>query len=70
MSTRQAAACGAVIGCTIGFVIALLFRLELADGLYRTAILTAGGAWMGGLLAWLNELLPNPNSDSSREKHS
>jgi hypothetical protein len=70
MNTRHAAACGASIGCTIGFAVALLFGLDLTDGLYRTAILTAGGAWMGGLLAWLNDLLPNPEADNGREKHS
>ncbi len=68
MNTRQAAVCGGSIGFLIAFAIAMLMRLDIVDAAWRAAILTCGGAWMGALLAWLNDLLPDPHRRDEQER--
>jgi len=65
MPSRHAAACGISIGLLTGIAIAMFLDLEVADAVYRTAVLAVGGAWMGILLAYLNDLLPSPQNQNS-----
>ena len=65
MPTRHAAACGGVAGLLLGVFIALLTDMQVADAAYRLLILAMSGAWMGAILAMLNDLLM-PDNDSGR----
>lgn len=62
MSARYVAACGGLAGLLIGFAIVLVRDMDIANALYRMAVLTMGGAWMCGILAWLDELLQSHNN--------
>jgi len=67
MLSRHAAACGFSIGLLTGIAIAMFLNLEIADAAYRIIVLAIGGAWMGILLACLNDLLlPSQNRNSER----
>ncbi len=68
MFTRYAATCGGMAGLLIGFAIALVYDMHITDALYRIAVLTMGGAWMCGILAWLNELLLSHNNEHRPRK--
>ncbi len=68
MNARQASVCGGCIGLLTAFAIAMLFKLDFTDAAYRAAVLTCGGAWMGALLAWLDELLPETDGEE-QERH-
>jgi len=66
MPSRHAAACGISIGLLTGIAIAMCLNLEVADAAYRIIVLAACGAWMGILLACLNDLLL-PSQNRNRE---
>lgn len=66
MTPAHAATAGALIGLMLGIAICLIQAIPIADALLRIAILTFVGAWMGLLLAWLNQLLPN-KQDNNKE---
>lgn len=57
MQTRHAAIAGASIGLLAGCAICLIIGASFSDTLFRVSILVIGGAWMGVILAWLNQLL-------------
>ena len=57
MPSRHAAACGFSIGLLTGITISMLLKLDMVDTVYRSIVLAVSGAWMGGLLACLNDLL-------------
>jgi len=65
MLSRHAAACGVSIGLLTGIAIAMCLNLKLADAAYRIIVLAVGGAWMGVLLAYLNDLLPSSQHRNS-----
>jgi len=65
MQSRHAAACGISIGLLTGIAIAIFLNLGLVDAAYRITVLAVGGAWMGILLACLNDLLPSPQNQNS-----
>jgi len=69
MSSRHAATCGIYIGLLSGIAIAMFLDLGIADALYRIIVLSVGGAWMGILLACLNDLLhPSQNRNTGHQK--
>jgi len=63
MPTHHAAACGGIAGFLLGVIIALIYDMQIADAAYRLLILSLSGAWMGCILAILDELLM-PDSDT------
>lgn len=67
MTARLASTYGGVTGLLIGMAIVLTYDLPLTDSFYRLLALTACGAWMGGILAWLDQLLPEQNEQESSE---
>ncbi|MDX8402218.1 MAG: hypothetical protein R8K47_06260 [Mariprofundaceae bacterium] len=70
MSPVQAALPGAMTGLLFGLFICLIRDIPVADCLFRIGVLAAAGAWMGVLLAWLNELLPDRlDSDAIEAEH-
>jgi len=67
MPTSHAAACGGIAGLLLGVIIALINDMQLSDAAYRLLILAMSGAWMGSILATLNDLLmPDSHSGSGR----
>ncbi len=69
MKTTHAALSGAMTGLLFGLFICLVRDIPVADSLFRIGVLSAAGAWMGVLLAWLNELLPE-RLDNEHSGHS
>lgn len=65
MLSRHAAACGISIGLLTGIAITMCLNLTLVDAAYRIIVLAIGGAWMGILLAYLNDLLPSSQNQNS-----
>jgi len=65
MLSRHAAACGISIGLLTGIAIAMCLDLKFTDAAYRIIVLAVGGAWMGILLAYLNDLLPSSQNRNS-----
>jgi len=59
MKVGQAAISGALTGLLFGAAICLIQNIPVSDSLFRIAILSFAGAWMGILLALLNQMLPN-----------
>jgi hypothetical protein len=69
MPTSHAAACGGIAGLLLGVFIALINDMPFADAAYRLMILAMGGAWMGSILATLNDLLmPDNHTGSGRNQ--
>lgn len=68
MRMHLASLYGACLGLLAGIVITLLFRLDMADSIYRTGLLSICGAWMGLLLSWLNTLLPAAHNKAAGHK--
>jgi len=68
MPTLHAAACGGIAGLLLGVFIALLNDMQVADAAYRLFILAMCGAWMGSILAVLNDLLM-PDNDTQSGRH-
>lgn len=69
MNTAQASLLGALTGLLLGVAVCLIQAIPMLDSLLRIGVLTFAGAWMGLLLAWLNQLLPE-NKDESKHKDS
>jgi len=69
MTTGHAAVSGALTGLLSGAAICLIQNIPVADSLFRICILSFAGAWMGVLLAWLNQILPNKSEHQSHNKH-
>ncbi len=71
MKPTHAALAGMLTGLLFGCAISLIQNIPVADALFRIFILTSAGAWMGVLLAWLNQLLPSKdNRQSEHRDHS
>ncbi len=70
MNPTQAATSGAMTGILFGLAICMIRDIPLADSLFRTAVLGAAGAWMGVLLCWLNQLLPEHADDAGEGRIS
>jgi len=65
----HAAACGGIVGILLGAFIALIYGLPINDAAYRLGILTLSGAWMGSILALLNEFLtPGSNAGTGNRQ--
>lgn len=58
MKPLYAALAGMITGLLFGCAISLIQNIPMNDALFRIFILTSAGAWMGVMLAWLNQLLP------------
>lgn len=67
MKPAQAATSGALTGLMLGIAVCLIQAIPIIDALFRIAILTFVASWMGVLLAWLNQLLPDKTD--SHDKH-
>jgi len=59
MKPLQAGLSGMLTGFLFGCAICLVQNISIPDALLRIFILTSAGAWMGVLLAWLNQILPS-----------
>jgi len=70
MKPAQAATSGALTGLLLGIAICLIQAIPVVDALLRIAILAFAGAWMGLLLAWLNQLLPKHSDHNSEQQDS
>lgn len=68
MNRSHAAATGAVIGILFALAICIFMDFPLSDLLFRTLILGISGAWMGWLLALLDELLPDAEDFSDQDQ--
>jgi hypothetical protein len=67
MQVKHAAIAGSSIGILSGIAICTIIDASLSDALFRISILAIGGAWMGMMLVWLDELLTP--GDQSRGGH-
>jgi len=65
MKPIHAGTSGALIGLLFGSAICLIQNISISDALFRVFILTCAGAWMGIMLAWLNQLLPSKSDHHS-----
>ena len=65
MKLVHAGISGASIGLLFGSAICLIQNIAISDALFRVFILTCAGAWMGMMLAWLNQLLPSKSDHQS-----
>jgi len=65
MNPMHAALAGMLTGFLFGCAICLVQDIPISNALFRIFILTSAGAWMGVLLAWLNQLLPSKISQQS-----
>ena len=65
MKVSYAASCGALTGILVAIAICMLRDMSLQDTCIRMAVLGGGGAWMGMLLAWLNQIL-TPKQEQQR----
>ncbi len=65
MKPTYAGVSGALIGLLFGAAICLIQNIAVSDALFRIFILTSAGAWMGVMLAWLNQLLPSKSDHHS-----
>jgi len=67
MQIKHAAIAGSSIGILSGIAICTIIDASLSDTIFRVSILAIGGAWMGMMLVWLDDLL-TPD-DQSRGSH-
>lgn len=67
MQLKHAAIAGTSIGILSGIAICCtIIDVSLSDALFRISILAIGGAWMGMMLAWLDDMLtPHDHSGAS-----
>ena len=70
MSVRYVSTYGGVTGLLLGIIVVLIYDLPLIEGGFRVLTLGVCGAWMGAILAWLDQLLPQKESDESTETES
>jgi hypothetical protein len=68
MKPLQGGAAGMLTGLLFGIAICLVQNIPVSDALFRMAVLTGAGGWMGLLLAWLNQLLPSKHDDNSEQR--
>jgi len=68
MRTSYAAASGAFAGVLIGIAICLMQEISLSDSVFRCFVLGASGAWMGMLLAWLDQMLTPQNKSNTDDE--
>ena len=59
MTLSQATIMGAITGGCLGFAVCMINGITPMDTLFRVFVLGIGGAWVGFLLAWLNQILPS-----------
>ena len=67
MQVKHAAIAGTSVGILSGIAICTIIDASLSDAIFRISILAIGGAWMGMMLVWLDDLL-TPN-DQGRDSH-
>jgi len=65
MKPTYAGVSGALIGLLFGCAICLIQNIAISDAMFRIFILSSAGAWMGVMLAWLNQLLPSKSDHHS-----
>jgi len=65
MKPLHACFAGLLTGFLFGCAICLIQNISITDALFRIFILASAGAWMGVLLAWLNQLLPSKVSQQT-----
>jgi len=58
MTPSHAATSGALTGLLFGCAVCLVQSIPIAESMFRIGILTVAVAWMGIMLAWLNQMLP------------
>jgi len=66
MSQKLSISSGFYIGAAIGSVVTVIISLDglsLSEIFVRGGVLIFGGGWCGMMVAWLNNLLPEDNSD-------
>ncbi|OIO67515.1 MAG: hypothetical protein AUJ57_11075 [Zetaproteobacteria bacterium CG1_02_53_45] len=69
MNPGHAATSGALTGLLFGCAICLIQNIPVVDSLFRVFVLTFACAWMGVLLAWLNQIIPGKmDQDSAKQK--
>jgi len=69
MNTSHVAAFGGACGALIGFSICMVVGINFYETMIRVAVLAVSGAWIGMMLAWLNQLLPTmPQSEDDDEE--
>ncbi|MBL4774455.1 MAG: hypothetical protein JKY87_00140 [Mariprofundus sp.] len=69
MKPTHAGISGSFIGLLLGSAVCLIQNIHIEEALFRIFILTSAGAWMGVMLAWLNQLLPS-KSDHHHSEHT
>ncbi len=70
MKPTHAATSGALAGLLLGSAICLIQNISVEDSLFRVSILAFSGAWMGILLAWLNQILPSQSNHQNDPKNN
>jgi len=70
MKPVQAGLSGMLTGFLFGCAICLVQSIPIPGALFRIFILTSAGAWMGVLLAWLNQMLPSKIEQQSEHSDS
>jgi len=69
MNASHVAAFGGACGSLIAFSICMVIGIDFYQTMIRVAVLGAAGAWIGMMLAWLNQLLPTmPKSDADGDQ--
>jgi len=68
MNASHVAAFGGACGSLIAFSICMVIGVDFYQTIIRVAVLAAAGAWIGMMLAWLNQLLPTmPQEEREQE---
>ncbi|GAV19423.1 hypothetical protein MMIC_P0357 [Mariprofundus micogutta] len=67
MTPAHAATAGALTGLLLGSAICLIQNIPVVESLFRISILAFAGAWMGILLAWLNQILPDKKNQHDQQ---
>ncbi len=70
MKPLHAGLAGLLTGLLFGYAICLIQNIPVSNALFRIFILMSAGAWMGILLAWLNQLLPSKVNRQSEHPDS
>lgn len=58
MKIRYISAYGGIAGLLLGTVITLVYDMPFGDAAVRLLTLSVCGAWMGAIIAWLDQILP------------
>ncbi len=67
MKPVHACVSGALTGLLFGSAVCLIQNIAISDALFRIFILSSAGAWMGAMLAWLNQLLPSKSDHPANQ---